>query len=228
MNPETDNTAVMAKVSNTLATDTELVNQVLVGRIEAFELIMRRHNQRLYRIARSILREEQEALDVVQDTYIKAYYNIGQFKGPEGFGSWLSRIASNEAMMKFRKSKRIEYTLDDPNYNQQENESHVLLPLDELANKQLRKLLEDAIDKLPRQYRSVYVMRAIQQLSTFETATSLDVTEDVVKQRYLRAKRALQKVFEIHLAKAELEVFEFAGSRCDSIVHGVLDQLANK
>lgn len=208
--------------------DSELVTRVREGVVDAFEIIMRRYNQRLYRIARSILREDQEALDVVQETYVKAYYQLHQFKGPEGFVSWLSRIASNEAMMRLRKSKRMDYTLDDPDHGHLDMESSDLQPMDDLANQQLRKLLEDAIDKLPVNYRSVYVMRAIQQLSTRETAGSLGITEEVVKTRFLRAKRSLQKVFEVHLKKAGLEVFEFAGQRCDSIVLAVIRRLSLK
>jgi len=207
------------------ATDSELVARVHEGQIDAFEVIMRRHNQRLYRIARSILREHHDAMDVVQETYVKAYYQLHQFKGPEGFVSWLSRIASNEAMMRIRKSKYIEYTFDDPDFKHQDMESPVPEPMDDLANLQLRKLLENAIDNLPADYSSVYVMRAIQQLSTLETAITLDLTEDVVKTRYLRAKRSLEKVFEAHLEKAALEVFEFAGQNCDSIVRSVFTRL---
>jgi len=211
--------------STASATDSELVARVREGEIDAFEIIMRRHNQRLYRIARSILREDHEAMDVVQETYVKAYYQLHKFKGPEGFVSWLSRIASNEAMMRIRKSRRIGYTFDDPEHKHPDMESPDPQPMDNLANQQLRKLLEVAIDRLPVDHRSVYVMRAIQQLSTLETAKSLDVSEDVVKTRYLRAKRSLQKVFESHLKKAGLEVFEFAGQRCDSIVQAVLKRI---
>jgi len=214
--------------SSTSKRDSELVAQIREGHVDAFEIIMRRHNQRLYRIARSIVREDHEAMDVVQETYVKAYYQLHQFKGPEGFVSWLSRIASNEAMMRIRKSNRIDYTFDDPENKHLDMESPEPQPIDNIANQQLRKLLEDAIDNLTIDYRSVYVMRAIQQLSTLETARSLDITEDLVKTRYLRAKRSLQKVFETHLEKAELEVFEFAGQRCDSIVQAVLTRLPIK
>jgi len=211
--------------TDNIATDSELVARIRAGEIEIFELIMRRHNQRLYRIARSILREEDEAMDVVQETYIKAYYQLNQFKGPNGFASWLSRIASNEAMMRIRKSRRILYVLDDNDYETSEIKSPEPQPMDNLATEQLRKLLEDAIDLLPIENRCVYVMRAIQQLSTLETARSLDVSEDVVKTRYLRAKRSLSKVFEGHFENAGLNAHEFAGHRCDSIVKTVMDKL---
>lgn len=209
-------------------TDSQLVAKVRDGNINAFEIIMRRHNQRLYRIARSILKDENEALDVVQDTYVKAYYQLHQFKGPDGFVSWLSRIASNEAIMKIRKSKLIDYASDNLENNLFTFESSEPLPIDKLATQQLRKLLEDAIDKLPLDYRSVYVMRAVQQLNTLETATSLEISEDAVKTRYLRAKRSLQKTFEIHLSKAGLDLYEFAGKRCDSTVKTVLKRLSLK
>lgn len=186
---------------------------------------MRRYNQRLYRIARSILREDHEAMDVVQEAYIKAYYELHQFKGPDGFASWISRITRNEALMRIRKSQRIDYILDDPMNKQPEPASSDQPPLDTLANQQLRKLLEAAIDTLPLENRCVYVMRAIQQLSTRETALSLELTEQAVKTRFMRAKNELRKVFESHIEKAGLEVHEFAGERCDFIVSSVLDKL---
>lgn len=206
-------------------TDHELVARVRTGDIDAFECIMRRHNQRLFRVARSILREDQEAMDAVQETWIKAWFQVHQFKGPDGFASWLSRIAANEAMMRVRKSTRLSYTLDDPEHEHMDLESPEPPPMDTIANLQLRKFLEDAIDTLPVSQRSVYVMRAIQQLSIQETARCLDISEDVVKTRFVRARHALQKIFTGHLDRAGLDVFEFAGHRCDAIVHGVLQKL---
>lgn len=202
--------------------DWELVSNVRKGEIKAFEKIMRRHNQRLYRIARSILKEDNEAMDVVQETYVKAYFQLQQFKGPDGFSGWLSRIASNEAMMRLRKSKRIVYSIDNPNLEHPDIESNELQPMDIIAHQQLHKILEDAIDKLSLDYRTVYVMRAVQQLNTRETAEALGVTESLIKTRYLRAKKSLHKVLEETIKSTELEVFEFAGSRCDAIVKNVM------
>ncbi len=206
-------------------TDAEVIARVQSGAVEDFEIIMRRYNQRIYRIARSIVSDEHEAMDVVQETYVKAYYHLHEFKGPAGFPSWLSRIASNEAIARVRKSSRIVYTLDAPGNEHLEMESLIAQPMDDLAASQLRKLLEEAIDTLPVEYRCVYVMRAIQQLSTKETAQSLDVSEDVIKTRYLRAKRSLQKIFDAHLEKAGLTSYEFAGKRCDAIVDGVMKKI---
>lgn len=208
-------------------TDYALVKRVTAGDTAAFEIIMRRHNQRLYRLARSIMREDDEAKDVVQDTYIKAYYQLDQFNGPAGFATWLSRIAANEAKMRLRKSNRILYILDEPDSEFDEMKSTDPQPSENLATEQLRKLLEEAIDSLPVNYSSVYMMRAIQQLSTQETALSLDISEDLVKTRYLRAKRTLKEKFESHFDKTGLTVHEFAGYRCDMIVKTVLTKIKN-
>ncbi len=220
METETEHKAKLAS----LETDHDIIKRVLEGNVDAFEIIMRRYNQRLYRIARSILKEEYEAMDAVQDAYIKSYYQLNTFNGPDGFASWLSRIVTNEALMRLRKLRRVNYTLDDPMYESNEPICDTQ-PIDVVAAEQLHHLLEKAIDKLPVGNRCVYMMRAIQQLSTKETAQSLDVTEEVVKTRYLRAKRLLQKIFEQHIDKTGLSLHEFAGNRCDSIVLNVMKRL---
>ncbi len=214
---------VTTKAKSTEA-DIDIIKCVLGGNVNAFEIIMRRYNQRLYRIARSILKDEHEAMDAVQEAYVKAYYQLDKFNGPDGFASWLSRIVSNESLMRLRKSHHINYTLDDPMHNDDEPVFEIQ-PVDLVAAEQLRNLLEKAIDQLPVGNRCVYMMRAIQQLSTQETAHSLDVSEDVVKTRYLRAKRLLRKIFEEHVEKTGLSLHEFAGHRCNAIVSNVMDKL---
>ena len=205
--------------------DSEIIKSVLAGNVDAFEIIMRRYNQRLFRIARSILNDEHEAMDAVQDAYVKAYYQLETFRGPDGFASWLSRIASNEALMRLRQAGHVNYTLDDPVCNDCDEPVNDVQPVDLVAAEQLKKLLESAIDQLPVGNRCVYMMRAVQQLSTRETAQSLDVSEEVVKTRYLRAKRLLQKIFEAHIEKTGLSLHEFAGNRCDAIVCAVMNRL---
>jgi RNA polymerase sigma-70 factor (ECF subfamily) len=205
--------------------DIDVIELVINGDVDAFEVIMRRYNQRLFRVARSILKDDHEAMDAVQEAYFKAYYQLDKFNGPDGFASWLSRIVSNEALMRLRKSKRIDYILDDPMNNDYDEPVSAIEPIDTLASEQLRNLLEKAIDQLPVSNRCVYMMRAVQQLSTSETALSLDVSEDVVKTRYLRAKRQLQKIFEVHIEKTGLSLHEFDGNRCDSIVLKVMDKI---
>ncbi len=211
--------------TNAAETDIDIIKRILDGNVDAFEIIMRRYNQRLFRIARSILKDEHEAMDAVQEAYVKAYYQLDKFNGPDGFASWLSRIVSNEALMRLRKLHRISYTLDDPMHNESDEPVFDIQPIDLIASEQLRGLLENAIDQLSVGNRSVYMMRAVQQLSTKETAQSLDITEDVVKTRYLRAKQLLQKIFAEHVENAGLSLHEFAGNRCNAIVANVMDSL---
>jgi RNA polymerase sigma-70 factor (ECF subfamily) len=205
--------------------DSDVIARIQKGDTDALEIIMRRYNQRLYRIARSIVRDDHEAMDVLQDTYIKAYDHLHKFRGPNGFIHWLSRITTNEALMRIRKHSRIKYILDDPMYMIPEIESFEQQPLSEVADQQLHKLLEDAIDTLSVNMRSVFVMRAVQQLSTRETALSLNLTEQTVKTRFYRAKRMIRKIFEEHIEKAGLSIHEFAGDRCDFVVLAVLNRL---
>lgn len=212
---------------NKLPSDYDLVILVKNGDISAFELIMRRFNQRLFRLARSIVISEDEAQDVLQESYIKAFYNIDQFRGPEGFASWLSRITSNEAFLRLRKNKQMmEYLQLNELENHEELLSPERQPMEKIADMQLRKVLENAVDKLPLDYRCVYVLRAVQQLSTEETAASLDISEDLVKTRFLRAKRKLRNIFEHYAADAGLEMYEFAGHRCDNIVTSVMERIS--
>jgi len=212
------------KQTNTVS-DSDVIARIQKGDTDAFEIIMRRYNQRIYRIARSIVRDEHEAMDVIQDTYIKAYDQLHKFRGPEGFVHWLSRITTNEALMRLRKHSRIKYILDDPMYTTPEIESDEQQPLSKVADQQLHKLLEEAIDTLPVESRSVFVMRTIQKLSTRETALSLGLTEQAVKTRLHRAKRMIRKIFEKHIERAELNVHEFAGERCDFVVQAVLNKI---
>jgi RNA polymerase sigma-70 factor (ECF subfamily) len=207
------------------ASDSDVIARIQKGDTDAFEIIMRRYNQRLYRIARSIVRDDHEAMDVLQDTYIKAYDQLHSFRGPDGFVHWLSRITTNEALMRIRKHSRIKYILDDPMYSLPEAESYEQQPLSEVAEQQLHKLLENAIDTLPVDNRSVFVMRTIQKLSTRETALSLGLTEQVVKTRLHRSKRIIRKIFEGHIQRAGLNIHEFAGERCDFVVQAVLNRL---
>lgn len=205
--------------------DSRIIQQVLQGEINAFELIMRRYNQRLFRIARSIVRNDADAMEVVQDSYVKAFHELEQFKGPHGFSSWLSRIVHNEALMRLRRSRLILLNLDSPMNDFPEPPSSEPRPQEWVANGQLRQLLEQAIDRLNLDERCVYMMRAVQQLSTEETARSLDISTDAVKTRFKRARQKLQQRLQKHLDEAGLSVHEFAGYRCDAIVSNVIKRI---
>ncbi len=211
-------------------TDALLIQQILTGSQPPYEEIMRRHNQRLFRLARSILRNDAEAMDAVQEAYITAFNQLHTLNDTNAFAAWLARIAKNEALMRHRKNSRMT-TMDD-----QQLETVIELysmnnplnqPDSDLANQQIKKLIEDNIDKLPDTFRSVFMLRAIEQCSIRETAEILEIKEATVKTRYHRAKILLQQELNKYIEKAGLSVHEFAGERCDSIVKNVLIKMSN-
>lgn len=208
-----------------IASDSELVTGLKNGDDQALESVMRRYNQRLFRIARSIVNDEHEAMDIVQETYVKAFFQIRQFKGPQGFSSWLSQIAMRQALMCIRKRHRSESLTQSGSDMTPPGDWQRDQPEETLAGDQLRKILEEAVEKLPLANRSVFVLRAVQQLNTRDTARSLGLTEEVVRARYSRSKRALRKSFLKKIKRDGLQVYEFAGQRCDLVVKRVLERL---
>jgi len=209
--------------------DAELVQRIQQGEINVYEGIMRRYNQRLFRVTRSILRNDAEAMDVMQETYLKAFVQLKTLQDIKALPAWLSRIARNEALQTLRQNQRT--VLMDSEQLEPVVELAAMIkvqdqPDSELANEQLRLLLERCIDKLPDAFRCVFVLRAIEQCSVRETATILELPEATVKTRYFRANALLQKQFSSHIQEAGLGLYEFAGHRCDAVVRYVLGQLA--
>ena len=202
--------------------DFELIIRVRSGDTAAFEPLMRRYNQRLFRLARSLCNNNADAMDILQDGYVIAYQKITQFTGPDGFAGWLSRIVRNEALMRIRRSKHIDICSIQDHQPVELNEKG---PSAVLAQRQLATIIEQAIDQLPDGYASVFVLRGVQQLSTQETALSLDLEIDTVKTRYSRAKKKLRQLLDQHIQAAGLEVFEFAGERCDAVVGNVMARI---
>lgn len=211
-----------------LDSDRDLLARVLDGDLAAYEGIMRRHNQRLFRLARSIVTVDAEAMDVVQDSYITAYQRLSELENPDALGSWLARIVRNTALMNLRKTRRYQ-AMDEPDFEKvlhlTRPVQHQMQPDRELANAQLRQVLEDCIDELPDAFRSVFMLRAIEQCSVNSVAEILDIKEATVKTRFHRARLLLQdKLLEFSDA-ASVGIHEFAGHRCDTIVRNVLNKL---
>ncbi|WP_020682819.1 RNA polymerase sigma factor [Marinobacterium rhizophilum] len=206
--------------------DWVLVARVLDGERGAFEWIMRRYNQRIYRLVRSILHHEQDVLDTMQDAYVKGFRRLDQFKGPDGLGAWLCSIARNEALARLRKTQPVAAQEYIDMAEQPDHYQVFLQPLDQASQQQLRALLEQAVDQLPLIYREVFMMRAVQQLDTRDTARMLGIDEQLVKTRYLRGKRLLRTLLDVHIEGAGLHLHEFAGRRCDAMVSRVLNRLA--
>src|SRR5688572_780902 len=168
--------------------DEGIVQAVLDGNTASFELLMRRYNERLYRTARAITRDDREAEDVMQQAYVNAFTNLRQFKGHARFGTWLTRIAVNEALARVRKRGRYEaFDEEMPNVETRMPWNSSPDPERQAFTGELRELLESAIDHLPHGAREVFVLRDVEGLSTAETAASLSVSEDAVKTRLSRA-----------------------------------------
>lgn len=215
-------------VSYSHLSDDVILTRVVDGDLDAYEGIMRHHNQRLFRIARSIVTDDAEAMDVVQETFIVAYERLQDLHDPAALPAWLARITRNAALMRLRKSRRLHY-MEEPEFDNVLNLSTAIKrpeqPEMTLANSQLRQMLEQFIDELPDAFRAVFMLRAIEHCSVATTAELLEIEAATVKTRYHRARLLLQKRLMEYSDSIGVAVHEFAGDRCDTIVCNVLTQL---
>jgi RNA polymerase sigma-70 factor (ECF subfamily) len=200
--------------------DEELVVGILAGDTAAFELLMRRHNQRLFRVARSVLRESGGAEDVVQETYLRAYRSLRRFEGRSSVATWLSRIALHEALRARRRRRR--WVAMEPTTMDQ---SPAGTPPDPVHRGEERAMLVHALDSLPAKLRAVVMLRLVEGLSTAEAAASLRLSESDVKVSLHRAKRRLAEALEQQAVEQLRAEFSFAHERCDRIVAGVFSRL---
>lgn len=207
--------------------DDALVARARAGDLPAYERLMRRHNRRLFRVTRGILRDSDAAQDAMQEAYVRAFTNLDGYRTPGNFAAWLTRIGVNEALMRQRKDRRYA-----PLPSAAEDEeipapsSRTQTPEDLAAGGELRRLIETAIDRLPDGFRTVFMLRAIEQLSVEETAASLDIPAATVKTRFHRARTLMQQALQNDIEAAGLTAFDFDGPRCDRIVAAVLQRLA--
>ena len=214
---------------NSRDSDAEIIQQVLAGNTALFELLMRRYNERIYRAARSIVRDEQEAEDVMQQAYVNAFTHLRQFNGSAQFSTWLTRIAINEALARVRRRGRYEAFDDDlSNVEPFMSTNPVPNPERQAFVGELRGLLEWAIDTLPDGMREVFVLRDVEGLSTAEVAESLEVSEDVVKTRLSRGRAALRRALLERTGASAPEAFRFYRPRCDRVVQQVLARIADQ
>lgn len=212
--------------------DRAIADSVAAGDRTAFEHLMRLHNRRLYRLARATLRDRTEAEDALQDAYLHAYRSIAQFRGESSLATWLSRLVLNECLARMRRSARRQslMPIHSPNTPIESlpmyaNDSDS--PDKELGRAQMRDILERKVDELPENFRTVFVLRSVQELSVDETAGSLGIAEETVRSRHFRAKSMLRESLARELNLAERDLFEFGGPHCDQVVANVLARIAN-
>jgi RNA polymerase sigma-70 factor (ECF subfamily) len=204
-----------------LPTDEEIARRVLGGEIELFELLMRRHNQRVYRAIRSILRSESDVEEAMQQAYVSAWEHLGQFDGRARFSTWLVRIAVHEALGRTRKNARF-VALEGGEAMRASDEPS---PEARAAGRELAALLATAIDELPEMYRTVFVLREVEGLATAEAADVLEISDDAVKQRLHRARGLLREKLAARMETHAGGAFLFEAPRCDCVVAAVMERI---
>ncbi len=208
--------------------DEPLAARVATGDAAAFERLMRQHNSRLFRMARAILKDDGEAEDALQDAYLEAYRHIGTFRGDATLSTWLMRIVINQALMRVRRQKRdrVVVSFDErPGERPEPPAGPAESPTDALRRAEIRRLLEQRIDQLPVAFRTVFVMREVEDMTVDETAACLGIPAATVRTRLFRARALLRESLARDLDMASADVFAFAGARCDRIVRAVFARL---
>jgi RNA polymerase sigma factor (sigma-70 family) len=207
--------------------DRELARRVGAGDRASFELLMRRHNRALYRLARSALRDDAEAEDTLQEVYLSAYRSIGQFRGESALSTWLSRMVLNECLARLRKRARRQNVI--PIVTSEEIDTAASddgdFPDKAAVRAQMRAIVERKLDELPEDFRMVFVLRAVEELSVEETAASLDIPEATVRSRHFRARSLLRESLAREIDIAERDLFDFGGAQCDRIVASVMGRI---
>lgn len=205
-----------------------VIQRVLAGEKELYEILVRRNNQKLYRIIRGYLKNETEIEDVMQNSYVKAYTKLHQFNLQSQFSTWLIRIAINESLAELKKKGKI---LHLNSFNQNTDDHFILEipdhkelnPQEKMVQKEAKQLLENAIDQLELKYRTVYIMKEVEEMSLKEIATTLDISLGNVKIRLHRAKDKLKEI--LYKLSNTKDVFEFGFSRCDRITENVMKNI---
>ena len=208
--------------------DDDVVSRVRAGETRLYEMLMRRYNQRLFRVIRSVVMNDDEAEDVLQEAWVRAYEHLDQFAGRASFSTWVTRIAFHEALARTRKNRRwtpLENPEGEIMAEAERRQTTAETPEMQAERSQLGRMLQAAVDGLPETYRSVFVLREVEQLSTTETAECLELSEEAVKTRLHRSRALLRRDLESRLGPAISEAYAFLGARCDRIVMRVLERI---
>ncbi|CAB3787870.1 hypothetical protein LMG28688_02567 [Paraburkholderia caffeinitolerans] len=229
------NVSDLSALSALTDADADIVRRVVAGDLAAFELLMRRHNRRLFRLARATLRNDAEAEDALQDAYLKAFRALGQFRGDAALATWLSRLVLNECFARMRREARrqnlmptLVHCVDDEQmaFDMDPITAHDDVAPDQAASRaEIRALLERKLDALPVGFRTVFVLRSVEEMSIEETAQCLGIPEATVRSRHFRARQMLRDALAEEADRLGPALFEFGGSCCDRIVAAVLARL---
>ncbi|TDU33809.1 RNA polymerase sigma-70 factor (ECF subfamily) [Gelidibacter sediminis] len=215
-------------LNHQIITDAEIIRRILSGEKELFEILVRRNNQKLFRVVRSYLKDEADIADIMQNSYIKVFTKLYQFKLESSFSTWLIRIAINEALARLMEKGKV-YHINEQSERLNKNsileipDNRQMNPQQKMIHKEAKLLLENAIDQLDTKYRVVYMMREVEDMSLQDIATTLDLSLANVKVRLHRSKAMLKnKLFEI---SSDKDIFEFGNSKCDRITEYVMQNI---
>ena len=215
---------ILSPAAPTTLSDEEVVERVLAGDASLFEILMRRYNQRLFRVARGILADDAEAEDVMQEAYVRAFRELATFRGEARFSTWLTRIACHEALARARKRQRLvriggigEGGGGEP----PEPPSETAGPERDMENRELKAVLQDAVEVLPDPLRTVFCLREVEGLSTEQTADALGLSGENVRVRLHRAKRSLRQMLDARIGREVRRLYLFDAPRCDRMVAAV-------
>lgn len=213
--------------SNQKLKESEIIKRILSGEKELYEILVRRNNQKLYRVIRSYLKDDTEIEDTMQNSYLKAYTNLHQFRLDASFSTWLTRIGINDALARVKQKGKLlsinEKSYIDDNTILQMPDKSELNPQDKMIKSEAKQLLENAIDQLDTKYRTVYVLKEVEEMTHGEIAVILDLTVANVKVRLHRAKEMLrEKLYELSFDK---NVFEFGFKKCDRVTENVMNNI---
>src|SRR4051812_19788007 len=209
--------------------DSEVIERVLAGDTGLYELLMRRYNQRIYRAIRAVLRDDAEAEDVMQESYVRAYQYLSRFEQRASFCTWVTRIAVNEALARLEQKRRFITEVDDEGASVAENlEAKTANPEMAAAGVETRALLEEAILALPYPYRIVLMLRDVEEMNTADAANVLELSEDVVKVRLHRARAMLRRELYSRAGATNSAAFQFHATRCDRVVGRVMEKISGQ
>lgn len=214
------------------ADEMSIVRRIIAGDKGAFELLMRRYNRRLYRLARAVLRNDEEAEDALQEAYLSAYRLLAQFRAEAALPTWLSRLVLTECLGRLRRTARrhnvVAFLPTSTGFTMNANAADGSdLPDKVLGRAQMRELLQRKLDELPEIFRVVFVLRSVEELSIEETAQCLNIPEATVRSRHFRAKALLREALAQDLDLAERDLYDFGGTHCDRVTAGVLTKLTS-
>jgi len=215
---------ILAPATLPTLSDEEVVERVLAGDSSLFEILMRRYNQRLYRVARGILADDAEAEDVMQEAYVRAFRELAGFRGEARFSTWLTRIACHEALARARKRRRL-VPIGEGGGEPPEPPSETAGPEREMENRELQAVLRDAVEVLPDPLRTVFCLREVEGLSTEQTADALGLSLENVRVRLHRAKRSLRDKLDQRIGREVRRLYLFEAPRCDRMVAAVFARL---